>query len=35
MDYVLTHTDNEAYLAQFSDVERAFFTGIPTWAVFF
>ncbi len=35
LDYVMTQSNNEAYLAQFTDAERAFFTGIPTWAVVF
>lgn len=35
LDYVMTQSNNEAYLSQFSDAERAFFTSIPTWAVFF
>ena len=35
LDYVMTQSNNEAYLSQFTDAERAFFTAIPTWAVFF
>jgi hypothetical protein len=30
-DYIMTQTDNEAYLAQFSAEERAFFDSFPTW----
>lgn len=32
-DYVMTQGDNEAYLSQFTDAEREWFTSIPTWAV--
>lgn len=35
MDFVLTQGGNAEYLGQFSDAERAFFTSIPRWAVFF
>lgn len=35
MDFVLTQGGNEEYLGQFSEAERAFFTSIPRWAVFF
>ena len=34
-DYVMTQSNNANYLSQFTDAERAFFTGIPTWAIFF
>jgi hypothetical protein len=30
-DYVMTQTANEAYLAQFTAEERAFFDSFPTW----
>jgi hypothetical protein len=30
-DYVMTQTSNEAYLAQFSAEERAFFDSFPAW----
>lgn len=33
LDYVMTHSGNEAYLSNFSDAERALFTGFPTWVV--
>lgn len=32
-DYVMTHSGNETYLSNFSDAERALFTGFPTWVV--
>ena len=30
-DYVMTQTNNEAYLSQFSAEERAFFDSFPGW----
>ena len=30
-DYVMTQTDNEAYLSQFTAEERAFFDSFPAW----
>jgi len=30
-DYVMTQTNNEAYLSQFSAEERAFFESFPGW----
>lgn len=30
-DYIMTQTGNEAYLAQFSAEERAFFDSFPAW----
>lgn len=35
LDYVMTQTRNVEYLAQFTDEQRAFFEGFPTWAQFF
>jgi hypothetical protein len=33
MDYVMTQTENEAYMSNFTPEQLAFFYGIPTWAV--
>jgi len=30
-DYVMSQTRNEAYLAQFSEAERAYFESFPAW----
>lgn len=30
-DYVMTQTRNEAYLAQFSEADRAYFESFPAW----
>ncbi len=35
MDFVMTQSNNEAYLSQFSPAERDFFTNIPGWAIVF
>ena len=35
MDFVMTQGGVDSYLANFSEAERAFFTGIPIWAVVF
>lgn len=32
-DYVMTQTQNAEYMAQFSDLELAYFNGFPTWVV--
>ena len=32
-DYVMTQTRNAAYMAQFSDLERAYFEEFPAWVV--
>jgi hypothetical protein len=31
-DYTMTQTANEAYLAQFTPEQKAYFTGYPAWA---
>lgn len=33
MDYVMTETRNEAYMAAFTPEQLSFFYGIPAWAV--
>lgn len=33
LDYFMTQTRNEAYMAQFTQDQRNFFYGIPAWAV--
>jgi len=33
MDYVMTQTQNEAYMSGFTPEQLTFFYGIPTWAV--
>lgn len=30
-DYLMTQTRNEAYLAQFTDAQRAYFDSFPAW----
>ena len=30
-DYVMTQTQNEAYMAQFSEAELAYFYSFPAW----
>lgn len=30
-DYVMSQTENEAYLAQFTDEQLAYFAGFPAW----
>ena len=30
-DYLMTQTDNEAYLAQFTDPQRIYFQSFPLW----
>lgn len=35
MDYVMTQTENEAYLNQFSTEQLEFFAGFPAWLVAF
>ncbi|NNE87364.1 MAG: hypothetical protein HKN27_04750, partial [Silicimonas sp.] len=30
-DYVMTQMDYAPYMAQFTEVERAYFAGFPTW----
>lgn len=32
-DYVMSQTQNAAYLAQFSDADRLYFNSFPAWAV--
>ena len=32
MDFVMTHTQNEAYMAAYTEEQRAFFYGFPLWA---
>ncbi len=32
-DYVMTQGGNEAYLSNFTEAERALFTGFPTWVI--
>lgn len=32
-DYVMTHTENAEYLAEFTAEQLAFFHGLPTWVV--
>ena len=34
-DYVMTETQNEAYMSQFTPEQLDFFYGFPTWVVFF
>lgn len=31
LDYVMTHTKNETYMAVFSEQQRAYFYGFPLW----
>jgi len=33
MDYVMTQTKNEAYMADFTQAQLDFFYGLPTWAI--
>lgn len=33
LDYVMTQTANEAYMAQFSEEQLAYFYGFPIWVV--
>jgi len=33
MDYVMTQTENEAYMSGFTPEQLEFFYGLPTWAV--
>ncbi len=33
LDYVMTQTRNEAYMAQFTPEQLEYFYGFPTWAV--
>ncbi|WP_035385013.1 hypothetical protein [Ferrimonas futtsuensis] len=33
LDYVMTQTRNEEYMAQFSEAQLAFFYGLPAWVV--
>ncbi len=33
LDYIMTQSENEGYLSQFTPEQRAFFTSIPVWAV--
>ena len=32
MDFTMTHTQNEAYMAAFTEAQRAYFYGYPLWA---
>jgi len=32
-DYIMTQTANEAYMAQFSEEQLAYFYGFPVWTV--
>jgi len=34
-DYLMTRMQNEAYMGQFSPEQIEYFTGFPTWVVFF
>ena len=34
-DYLMTQTENESYMAQFSPEQLEFFYGFPTWTVAF
>ena len=33
MDFVMTHTENEAYMSQFTEEQLKFFYGFPIWVV--
>ncbi|NND36619.1 MAG: hypothetical protein HKN81_05720 [Gammaproteobacteria bacterium] len=33
LDYVMTQTENEAYMSNFTPEQLEFFYGLPTWAV--
>ena len=33
LDYLMTQTENEAYMSNFTPEQLEFFYGIPTWAV--
>lgn len=35
LDYVMTQTENEAYMSNFTPEQLEFFYGIPAWAVAF
>lgn len=35
MDYLMTQTENEAYMSNFTPEQLEFFYGFPTWAVAF
>ncbi len=35
LDYVMTQTRNEAYMARFTPEQLAYFYGIPAWNIFF
>lgn len=35
VDYVMTQTRNEAYMAKFTQAQLDYFYGFPAWAVFF
>lgn len=35
VDYVMTQTRNEAYMAQFDQAQLDYFYGVPVWFVFF
>jgi uncharacterized membrane protein len=32
MDFTMTHTRNEAYMAAYTEAQRAYFYGYPLWA---
>lgn len=34
-DYLMTQTENEGYMSQFTPEQLDFFYGFPTWVVFF
>lgn len=34
-DYLMTQTENEQYMGQFTEAQLEFFYGFPTWVVFF
>lgn len=34
-DYLMTETENEAYMARFTPEQLEYFYGFPTWVVFF
>ena len=34
-DYLMTQTENEGYMGQFTEAQLEFFYGFPTWVVFF
>ncbi|MBT8404491.1 MAG: hypothetical protein KJP18_11575 [Gemmatimonadetes bacterium] len=34
-DYLMTQTENESYMGQFTPEQLEFFYGFPTWTVFF